>query len=133
MKEMKYSRQRESIREFLLSRKDHPSAEEIYQNVRRTYPNISLGTVYRNLSLLTATGAIQKISCGDTCERFDADTRPHYHFICNDCHSVTDLELPDLSFMNILAGSSFQGRIEGSFTYFYGLCESCMDKGVDRT
>ena len=114
MKEMKYSRQRESIREFLLSRKDHPSAEEIYQNVRRTYPNISLGTVYRNLSLLTATGAIQKISCGDTCER-------------------TDLELPDLSFMNILAGSSFQGRIEGSFTYFYGLCESCMDKGVDRT
>ena len=61
MKTMKYSRQRESIKNFLSTRKDHPTADAVYMNIRKEYPNISLGTVYRNLSLLASVGEIQKI------------------------------------------------------------------------
>ena len=62
MKTMKYSRQRESIKNFLSTRKDHPTADTVYMNIRKEYPNISLGTVYRNLSLLASMGEIQKRS-----------------------------------------------------------------------
>ncbi|SHI47492.1 Fur family transcriptional regulator [Parasporobacterium paucivorans] len=132
MKELKYSRQRESIKDFLMTRKDHPTAEEVYLNVRKTFPNISLGTVYRNLSLLTSIGSIQKISCGDSCERFDASTDSHYHFICRKCGCVMDMDMPDLSFINTLADKSFCGEIEGSVTYFFGLCEKCSQEYVDK-
>ena len=82
---MKYSRQRECIRDFLIHRIDHPTAETIYMNVRETFPKISLGTVYRNLSLLSELGEIQKISTGIGPDRFDGNTAPHYHFICQKC------------------------------------------------
>ena len=62
MATLKYSRQRESIKEFLMTRKDHPTADVVYENVKKIYPNISLGTVYRNLSLLSDLGEIQKLS-----------------------------------------------------------------------
>ena len=62
MATLKYSRQRESIKEFLMTRKDHPTADVVYENMKKIYPNISLGTVYRNLSLLSEIGEIQKLS-----------------------------------------------------------------------
>ncbi len=68
---LKYSRQRESIRNCLCSREDHPTADMIYASIRQEYPNISLGTVYRNLSLLVETGEIRKITT-DGADRFDA-------------------------------------------------------------
>ena len=60
----KYSRQRELIKEFLMTRKDHPTADVIYQNVRNENPNISLGTVYRNLTLLSEDGEINRLNVG---------------------------------------------------------------------
>lgn len=125
MKTLKYSRQRESIKSFLKTRTDHPTAEQVYFNLKKDFPNISLGTVYRNLSLLSDLGLIKKISCGNNAEHFDGNTLPHYHFICTNCNSVIDLEMEDLSFINTLASKSFRGNIEGHFTYFYGICESC--------
>ena len=65
MATLKYSRQRESIKNFLAGRKDHPTAETVYSNLRQEQPHISLGTVYRNLALLTELGEIRKISTGD--------------------------------------------------------------------
>ena len=88
---LKYSRQRQVIFDFLMTRKDHPSAEVVYQNVRQEYPNISLGTVYRNLSLLADMGEIQRLRVGDGIDHFDADTSEHYHFVCSECGCVTDL------------------------------------------
>lgn len=61
MASLKYSRQRESIKEFLMTRTDHPTADTVYHQLRKIYPNISLGTVYRNLALLADIGEIQKI------------------------------------------------------------------------
>lgn len=62
MATLKYSRQREAIKDFLMTRKDHPTADVVYENIKKIYPNISLGTVYRNLSLLSEIGEIQKLS-----------------------------------------------------------------------
>ena len=82
MASLKYSRQRESIKNFLLSRYDHPTADTIYMNVREEFPNISLGTVYRNLALLTELGEVVKITSAEGADRFDGHVEPHSHFIC---------------------------------------------------
>ena len=82
---LKYSRQRESIKELLQAREDHPTADMVYESVRQIYPNISLGTVYRNLSLLVSIGEIAKISTPEGADRFDTRTEPHNHFICTKC------------------------------------------------
>ena len=79
MKALKFSRQRESIRECLKNRKDHPTADAVYVTISKDYPKISLGTVYRNLNLLADMGEIQRFSSGDGSEHFDYNTDPHYH------------------------------------------------------
>ncbi len=122
---MKYSRQREAIREFLASRKDHPTAEVVYQSLREEFPRISLGTVYRNLSLLVELGEAMKLPGIDGFDHFDGNPEPHYHFICEDCHSVIDLELPPLDSINIEASKNFDGIITGHSAYFYGKCKNC--------
>ena len=125
---IKYSRQRESIKNFLAGCYDHPTAETVYQNMKKEYPNISLGTVYRNLSLLADLGEIQKLSIGIGPDRFDGNTAPHYHFICRDCGGVSDLKTTNLDHINILAGKDFTGEIEGHYAHFYGRCPACMAK-----
>lgn len=126
MAELKYSRQREAIRNYLAGTKEHPTAETIYSAIREIYPNISLGTVYRNLNLLVETGEILKLSCGDNSDHFDYDTSSHYHFICRNCGSVIDLEMTPIDSINQVAGAHFGGSIEGHSTYFYGKCEECQ-------
>lgn len=125
---LKYSRQREAIKNFLVTRYDHPTAETVYLNIREEFPNISLGTVYRNLSLLAEIGEIQKLSTGTGPDRFDGNPRPHYHFICNHCGNVLDLDVKGLEHINILAAQNFDGEIEGHITYFYGSCPDCKNK-----
>ena len=130
MKTLKYSRQREAIRAFLASRKDHPTAEVIYENVKQEFPNISLGTVYRNLTLLESTGDIQKLTFSGDCDHFDFNTDEHYHFVCTECKSVIDLEMDSLNFINCLAEKNFGGTIEGNKVFFYGKCEKCHKKAL---
>ena len=124
---LKYSRQRESIKKFLMTRTDHPTAETIYENLRKEYPKISLGTVYRNLSLLTDIGEIQTISTGVGPDRFDGNPKPHYHFICKNCGQVMDLKMQGLEHINLLAQHEFPGAIEGHSVFFYGRCEACIE------
>ncbi len=126
---MKRSRQREAILQFLKGRKDHPTADTIYANVREEFPNISLGTVYRNLTLLSETGQIQKLSMGATAQdRFDYNTAPHYHFICTKCGAVLDMEMDNLETIDQFAEKHFDGKIEGHVAYFYGTCAECLSK-----
>ena len=100
MATLKYSRQRESIQNYLNQTNDHPTAETVYLNVKNEYPNISLGTVYRNLNLLAEMGEVLKISTPNGGDRFDGHMHPHYHFCCNKCGRVIDLDLGDLSYIN---------------------------------
>ncbi len=126
MRTLKYSRQRESIKEFLSSRTDHPTAVTIYHNLQKVYPNISLGTVYRNLSLLAELGEINRISTEEGGDRFDAVTAPHNHFYCRKCHRLLDLKMNDTAQIMAEASANFGGRIESCTTLFRGVCEDCL-------
>ena len=123
----KRSRQRELIKAFLMTRRDHPTADVVYSRVRQEMPNISLGTVYRNLTLLSELGEIQRLRLGDGTDHFDADTSPHNHFICNHCKAVIDLEMESIDSIDKVAAAGFQGEIEGHVTYFYGSCSACAE------
>lgn len=130
---MKFSRQRTAILSFLKSRKDHPTAEFVYSNVKEEFPNISLGTVYRNLNQLAEAGMIAKHSFGVLgIDHFDYDTRPHQHFVCSHCSAVIDLPMDGRDFSSIddEASKGFDGLILGHRLYFCGICKSCLDQGV---
>ncbi len=122
----KHSRQRDLVKEFLMTRKDHPTADVIYMNVRRADPNISLGTVYRNLALMAKDGEINRLSMGDGADRFDADTSPHFHLLCENCGAVVDLETEDIGAVLERAARRCGGRVTGYVAYFYGVCPDCM-------
>ena len=87
---MRYSRQREALLTLLRSTKTHPDAEWLYTGLRKEYPNISLGTVYRNLRQLTEVGEILELCYGST-SHFDGDISPHYHMICSCCRKIYDI------------------------------------------
>lgn len=125
---IKFSRQREAIKDYLFHTKEHPTADTIYINIREQYPNISLGTVYRNLSFLLDQGEIVKIDCGDGCDHFDGNTLPHNHFICRKCHKLTDIYIDTFDKINSLVNYDFDGDIDGNITYFYGVCGECKRK-----
>ena len=125
MAAMRYSKQREAIRTYLLSTKSHPTAEAVYYNIKNEYPKISLGTVYRNLNLLVEQGQALRLDCGDGVDHFDGDTRPHYHFSCQKCGCVMDLEMDPIDHIDQIAGAGFDGEIQGHQVLFYGLCQKC--------
>ena len=128
MKAIKHSKQRDSIKTCLMGRRDHPTADAVYMSIREEFPNISLGTVYRNLALLADIGEIQKICTGDGADRFDGQIKPHYHVICTRCHQVMDLDLDYMKEPEALAAEHFEGKILGHVTNFYGICPDCLKK-----
>jgi Fur family ferric uptake transcriptional regulator len=91
------TRQRKVIFEELLKQNDHPSADEIYQMVRRRIPRISLGTVYRNLEVLASMGKIQKLELSGALKRYDWNTNKHYHIRCVCCDRVDDAPIAPLN------------------------------------
>lgn len=131
MATIKHSRQREAIKNFLISRTDHPTAEVVYSHVMKEFPNISLGTVYRNLSFLVETGQAVKVPCNDGSVHFDGNITPHYHFQCTECGSIMDLNFDSAACENAFqtaASAHFNGMIEGNVTFFYGKCPHCCKK-----
>ena len=128
MAHLKYSRQRESIKEYLNSTDTHPTADTVYLKVKEDFPNISLGTVYRNLNLLADIGEALKITTPFGGDRFDGCTDPHYHFCCTTCGSVIDLDLEELHSVNEAANRNFDGIIENHSMMFYGTCGTCLRK-----
>ena len=125
MKILKYSRQRESIKTCLSARTDHPTADMIYTDIKEEFPNISLGTVYRNLNLLSELGEIQKLACTDGKDHFDWNTTPHYHFICKRCGAVLDLPMSPHEELECQAQKALGGVIDSHTVYFYCFCMSC--------
>ena len=127
---LKYSRQRASIKEYLLETHEHPTADTVYLHVKKEFPSISLGTVYRNLNLLADMGDVQKIPTPYGGDRFDGRTDFHYHVICNCCGNVSDLELsPEhIAEINQLANRHFNGQVNSHFMIFNGLCPHCLER-----
>lgn len=125
MKPLKYSRQREAIKEYLASTKEHPTAETVYENVRKEFPNVSLGTVYRNLNLLVQINEAIKITTKDESDRFDATTENHYHFSCTKCGSVQDLPMGPFLEVEKEASKYINANILNHELIFYGVCGNC--------
>ncbi len=133
MKTLKHSRQRDAILNCLIERHDHPTADAVYASVREIYPNVSLGTVYRNLNLLADLGEIRRLNCGSGPERFDGDTHPHYHFICRECGQIQDLPMETFKQLDTRAQQHCGGRIDSHITYFYGTCQDCLSAAEKNT
>ncbi|MDD6308408.1 MAG: transcriptional repressor [Clostridia bacterium] len=121
----KRSRQRELLLEVLRNTTCHPDADWIFQRMREKMPNISLGTVYRNLAKLSADGTILKLQVGQNAERFDGCTDHHYHLACNVCGHVLDLSVPYASALDAAASES-GCLVEKHTLLFHGKCPSCM-------
>lgn len=126
MATIKYSRQREAIKTYMESTTSHPTADTVYEHIKKIYPNISLGTVYRNLNFLVEHGELIKLSCEDNKEHYDANTTPHSHFYCRCCHQVLDLDVPIANLEHLSDEVQFQGKIETCVMFYIGTCPDCM-------
>jgi Fur family ferric uptake transcriptional regulator len=119
------TRQRQIILEELRTVNTHPSADEVYEMVRKRLPRISLGTVYRNLEILSELGEIQKLELGGDLKRFDRNPNKHYHIRCIQCGRVDDAPIAPLNKIeNELYGATVF-TIIGHRLEFEGLCPRC--------
>ncbi len=125
---LKHSRQRDAILAMLRSRYDHPTAEQLYTDLKADFPKLSLGTVYRNLSLLESLGEVIKISADGTCDRFDGNVGEHYHFACECCGSVDDVPIPVDFEIDKIAHDAIGAKIKRHSTIFFGICRKCLKK-----
>jgi len=124
-KDMRLTNQRKIIMEQLQSVTSHPTADEIYGMVREKMPRISLGTVYRNLEVLSSLGLVRKLENAAGQKRFDGDMSPHHHIRCDICGKVGDIfDAPDIS--GIEHGLDTDFRITGVSLEFSGVCPDCQ-------
>jgi Fur family ferric uptake transcriptional regulator len=122
------TRQREVILEEIRRAKTHPSADEVYEMVRKRLPRISLGTVYRNLEILSELGKIQKLELGGDLKRFDWNPKQHYHIRCLSCGRIDNAPLAPLNRIEDELYGSTVYTIIGHRLVFEGLCPACTKK-----
>ena len=122
----RFSHQRERIYQTVLERRDHPTAEMVYQQLKPEMPRLSLGTVYRNLQQMAREGRL--VELGGPVARFDAMTRPHTHFHCRTCGALLDLEsVPyDEALDRTAAARGYQ--VAGHSLIFTGACPRCAEQ-----
>jgi len=124
---MRLTTQRQIILEELLKVSSHPTANEVYDMVRKHLPRIGLGTVYRNLELMAESGMILKLEVGGTQKRFDATIKPHYHVRCTECGRVDDVDIPVQQEINESAAQASHYQILSHHIEFTGLCSDCLN------
>lgn len=122
---MRMTKQRRLILDELRSQNTHPTADIIYEKVRRKMPKISLGTVYRNLEILTAVGEIQTLELSGTQKRYDGIANKHYHIRCLHCGRVDDAPIAPLQRLEDELYESTVYTIMGHRLEFMGLCPEC--------
>jgi len=128
-RDYRMTRQRMVILEELKKMNSHPTADEVYEAVRRRMPKISLGTVYRNLEILSGMGLIQKLEIDAAQKRFDGNPERHYHLRCMVCNRVIDVPGDVLKRIDYSPESCGDCRILDFHLHFLGLCDECQKKG----
>ena len=124
----KHFRKRDAILTCLRQTKVHPSADWVYNQLKPQIPDLSLGTVYRNLALFKEQGLINRLGTVNGVERFDGDTHSHVHFVCTGCGTVQDLEgMPNLPSLRASAEHDLGSQIQGCQITFTGLCRECIN------
>jgi Fur family ferric uptake transcriptional regulator len=122
------TRQRRIILEELRNVSSHPTADGLHRMVRRRLPRISLGTVYRNLEMLSRQGVILKLDLGGDQRRFDGRTDPHYHVRCLRCDAICDLVLAPLESLEHEASGASEWELLGHRIELVGFCPDCKEK-----
>lgn len=126
-KRQNYSRKREAILQAICSTKIHPTADWVYQNLKPIYPDLSLGTVYRNIAKFKEDGVIVSVGVVKGQERLDGNTTPHPHFICSVCGRVIDLNKIELTpAISQQASKSYPYQIDYCDLIFHGRCDKCQ-------
>lgn len=128
-KKRNFSRKREAILKAVRSTKCHPSAEWVYQKLKPDYPDLSLGTVYRNLAQFKADGTIISVGTVEGQERFDGNVKPHTHFVCTVCGAVLDIDGDFLSENQIAeAAEKYHLQVDFCDVMLHGICDKCLQK-----
>ena len=132
---IRMTHQRQVILEEVKMDLSHPTADEIYERVRKRLPRVSMGTVYRNLDILTSCGLISRSKPGLPQMRFDGNTQDHYHMTCTGCGKIEDAPIEShdapLESLESALGHLTKYGIFGHRLEFFGLCGECMEKGKD--
>lgn len=118
--------QRLAVMGSLKNRRDHPTAENIYQEVRRQLPAISFNTVYKTLEILCQKGMVIKVNPLHEVARYDGETGPHAHLICRHCHHIVDLDWEPGQVPSILPNNHHGFQVEHTSLIFWGLCPRCQ-------
>ena len=125
----KYFRKRSAILSCIRGTTVHPSAEMVHEMLQQEHPDISLATVYRNLSLFKTQGLIQSLGMIHGIERFDGNTAPHVHFVCNCCSAIRDLHQMDApQRLCSEAAQHIGGQVDSCQLMFFGTCRECLAK-----
>ena len=133
----KYSKQRELVLESLRHRKDHPTAEKLFIDLKKQMPELGIATIYRNLTELCESGMISKIKTKTGPDRYDGNQKPHIHFECNNCGKIIDIYLEeeqkkqmDKITQQIIEAEEI--KAENTALYLEGLCKKCKEKSKDN-
>ena len=119
--------QRRAVIQILVESQDHPTVEQIYEQVRETFPMTSLATVYKTVALLKEMGEVREIGFGEGGNRYDgADPSPHPHLICVECRQIVDLDLPTLDTLPQAVAQEMGYRIIEHRVDFFGVCPQCQ-------
>ena len=125
----KHFRKRDAILSYLRSTNDHPSAEMVFTRLKAEIPDLSMGTVYRNLNLFKQQGLVSSVATVKGVERFDGNTAPHVHFFCQECGAVIDLmEMQVPESLKSVAENCCGGSVTDCQLNFTGLCQTCRNK-----
>ena len=117
--------QRQIILDAVIKLKKHPSIEEIYAEIHKRYPAISKTTVYRNLRKLAKGGVLREVSLADGLERYDGCPDQHYHFKCNYCGSIFDIDIEYIAGINDTVQIKYGFQVDEHELVFRGICAKC--------
>lgn len=106
----------------------HPTADQVYACVAEKYPEISRATIYRNLNQLSEAGEIGRVKNPCGADRFDHIAQPHYHFICQQCSCIINVDVPDISHLAQLCEEQTGAAVLESQLFFSGICKNCREK-----
>lgn len=122
------TRQRTRLIEVLRESDAHPTAAQLYEALLPEFPQLSLGTVYRNLEVLKAEGKLDEVPTRGPALRYDGNLEPHHHFVCEGCGTIQDIALREPRALRAGLRRKYRLRARGLRVTFYGLCEECSDR-----
>ncbi len=125
---LKVTPQRIAVVRYLEGNRSHPSVEEIHRRVSRTFPTISLATVYNTLDTLEKIGEVQAVTIDPERKHYDPETRPHHHVMCTDCRSIQDVFVDFRDVMQLPAELAALYHLDSASVAFHGICRDCSGR-----